>query len=62
MIRDHIMTERRSPVAFLLRCSCGWSRQITRRQNALARAAKIRAAWNEHEREIDKEIENDVHD
>jgi hypothetical protein len=48
----HETSEHRSPVAILLRCSCGWSRQISRKQNALARAAKVKAAWREHEQQI----------
>lgn len=39
----------------LLSCSCGWSRQITRHQNALARAAKVRAAKDEHWRAVRNE-------
>jgi hypothetical protein len=54
---EHIGDERRSPVAILLICSCGWRRTITRKQNALARAAKVRAAWREHEQATDKERE-----
>lgn len=41
---NHEITERKTPLAVLLRCSCGWYREISRRQNALARAAKVRAA------------------
>lgn len=44
----HEITERHSPVAVILLCSCGWTRQIDKRQNALARAAKVRAAKAEH--------------
>jgi len=45
----HIMTERRSPTHVMVMCSCGWKREISRRQNALARNAKVRAAEREHE-------------
>lgn len=48
---DHKVVELTSPVAVILRCSCGWTRQFDRRQNALARVAKVRAAKREHERE-----------
>lgn len=48
----HEITERASPVSIQLRCTRGWSRQIDRRQNALARAAKVKAAKAEHEREL----------
>lgn len=44
----HQITERRAPGSFLVRCSCGWSVEI-RKQNALARAAKIRRAIREHQ-------------
>lgn len=49
----HDQNELRTPIAILLRCSCGWRRQVTRKQNALARAAKVRALWAEHDREIE---------
>jgi hypothetical protein len=49
----HEISKFRSPISIQLRCSCGWSRQITRQQNALARAAKVRAAIAEHERSVD---------
>ena len=48
----HLITERESPVAMLLRCKCGWHKEITRKQNALARAAKVKAAVHEHIRWI----------
>lgn len=50
----HKIVEKASPVSVILRCSCGWSHQIDRRQNALARAAKVRAAKREHERDAVK--------
>ena len=46
---QHDVSTIRTPIAILLRCSCGWSRQFTRHQNALARAAKVKAAKQEHE-------------
>jgi hypothetical protein len=49
----HDITERRSPINIVVRCSCGWSRTFTRKQNALARAAKVRAAVDAHNREIE---------
>jgi hypothetical protein len=49
------ITERRSPAAILILCTCGWSRAVLHRQNALARASKVRAARAEHEREIETE-------
>jgi hypothetical protein len=52
-MREHIVEERRSPISIILRCSCGWRREITRRQNALARAAKVKAAIHLHEKEND---------
>lgn len=53
MTTRHDMTEVRSPGAVVVRCSCGWSRTVLRAQNALARAAKVRAAWALHAREIE---------
>lgn len=44
----HDIEERRTPIAILITCSCGWHSQITRRQNALARASKVRAAIRAH--------------
>lgn len=50
---DHAIMVRRSPINYTVRCSCGWSRTIAK-QNALARAAKVRAAITEHERTIER--------
>jgi hypothetical protein len=47
----HIRTVR-APDNVTLRCDCGWWCRQTRRQNAFARAAKLRAAVAEHERKI----------
>lgn len=40
-----------TPISVIVRCSCGWSHTETRHQNALARAAKLRAAIRRHDRE-----------
>lgn len=45
---EHSFTTRHGPGIVLVLCSCGASRQFTRRQNALARAAKVRAWKREH--------------
>ena len=44
----HSMTQRYAPNCVLLLCSCGWQRQF-KRENALARAAKVRKAIREHQ-------------
>lgn len=51
----HEMSQSVSPISVTIRCTCGWHRQITRRQNALARTAKVRAAFNEHRKQITAE-------
>ena len=51
----HQMNERREALGIVVSCTCGWTRKILRRQNALARASKIRSAWVEHQREIEAE-------
>lgn len=48
----HSITERRSPINITVRCTCGWVHTETRRQNALARAAKVRAAIDKHNRDV----------
>jgi hypothetical protein len=48
----HRMIGHRDATTVVVSCICGWSRRILRRQNALSRAAKVRSAWAEHEREI----------
>jgi hypothetical protein len=53
--RAHQMNERREAIAIVVSCTCGWTRKILRRQNALARASKVRSAWAEHQREIEAE-------
>lgn len=47
-VEHFIADERRTPVSFVTTCNCGWRHETTRRQNAWARAAKIRAAVAEH--------------
>ena len=49
------MNERREAIAIVVSYTCGWTRKILRRQNALARASKVRSAWAEHQREIEAE-------
>lgn len=44
----HSISERRTPVSVLVLCTCGWSREISRKQNAFARAAKVKKAIREH--------------
>lgn len=44
----HEITQHKNPIQYVLRCSCGWSFSTSRRQNAWARAAKIRAAVGAH--------------
>ena len=53
--RAHQMTERHEAIGIVVLCNCGWMRKILRRQNALARASKVRSAWAEHQREIEAE-------
>lgn len=48
----HRTSESYTPVSVVCRCTCGWSTSVTRRQNALARAAKCARACHEHEREV----------
>jgi hypothetical protein len=49
---EHVVAERMSPVDVTVRCSCGWSARQSRRQNALARAEKLRAAESQHLRDV----------
>ena len=53
--RVHRMGGHRDAIAVVVSCSCGWTRKILRRQNALARASKVRSAWAEHQRQIEAE-------
>jgi hypothetical protein len=45
---EHEITERRTPASVIALCSCGWMHRESRRQNAFARAAKLRAAQRKH--------------
>lgn len=54
---NHQLTERRSPTHILIMCSCGWHREISRRQNALARAAGVRSAARGHYAEKTDEMQ-----
>jgi hypothetical protein len=38
----------KSPINFTVRCPCGFVRVISRKQNALARASKVRSAYTAH--------------
>lgn len=49
----HEIAVRATPVNTLVQCTCGWSRTVPR-QNALARAAKVRRHIREHEDEVDR--------
>jgi hypothetical protein len=44
----HDITQLRSPTHILITCTCGWRTQIIRKQNALARASKVRSAIHRH--------------
>lgn len=46
----HNIDVRKTPIGHLIRCACGWS-QVIPKQNALARAAKVRAACRKHLKE-----------
>lgn len=48
----HVFHFATSPAMESIRCSCGWSAAQSRRQNALARAAKLDRASREHALEI----------
>lgn len=52
MMAEHRIASWPAPDNVTLRCSCGWVHRESRRQNALARSAKERAAVAKHEREI----------
>ncbi len=47
-INEHLITTRESPIEVLLFCTCGWTDSVTRRQNALARAAKVKGKIRRH--------------
>jgi hypothetical protein len=44
----HEPTTYRTPISVIVRCSCGWSATQSRRQNAFARATKLKSAWRRH--------------
>lgn len=46
---EHHIVEIATPIAIIVRCSCGWTKEITRKQNAYARAAKVKSAIRHHE-------------
>jgi hypothetical protein len=48
----HDISKRQTPIGYQVICICGWSRTF-KKQNAWARAAKVRAAVAEHFREIE---------
>lgn len=50
---NHVIGSRRTPINFIVSCECGWSFQTTRKQNAWARAAKIRGAIRQHLDEVE---------
>jgi len=47
-LSEHQITTRKTPIYYLIQCSCGWHFETSRKQNAWARAAKIRAAISRH--------------
>lgn len=51
MTIQHIASQHAGPAGTVVRCSCGWSRFVPR-QNALARAAKVRRASGEWEAHV----------
>lgn len=57
---EHEITQRKTPLSYLLVCTCGWSHSETRRQNAWARAAKLRSAEAAHWRAV--EAQENEHD
>lgn len=54
----HVITQRDGGGIYIVACSCGASRQFPR-QNALARAAKVRAWIAQHDRDIAAESSAD---
>lgn len=45
---DHRIHQQASPISVTATCTCGWRHRETRRQNAFARAAKLKAAISKH--------------
>lgn len=52
--KTHALHKRSGPLYTMITCTCGWSHRESRRQNALGRASKERAAMRKH---FDTEIE-----
>lgn len=48
----HIITEHDLNIRMVVRCSCGWQHNEHMRQNALARAAKLRSAARRHLQDV----------
>lgn len=51
-----IVARRETPLSFITICSCGWRHSESRRQNALARTAKTKAAFRVHMRLRQREV------
>lgn len=47
---EHYITQHGTPASIKLRCTCGWSFSVTRRQGRLETVAKVNAAIAEHDR------------
>lgn len=45
---EHRIHKTTTPISVTARCTCGWAHRETRRQNAFARAAKLKAAISKH--------------
>lgn len=52
---EHKISESVSPVSVQVRCSCGWYQSVTRKQNAFARAAKVRMAIRMHLKAVEQQ-------
>ena len=46
--KSHEIATRKSPTRYIVVCSCVWSFETPRKQNAWARSSKISAAINRH--------------
>lgn len=44
----HYIEHRSTPISYMAVCRCGWSFETKRKQNAFARAGKIKAAVARH--------------
>ena len=51
----HDIVTIKSPIAWIVRCACGFQRTIPARQNARARASMERGAYNEHAKKRKKQ-------